>query len=106
MTQETFSKKGKNILRTLAKKKYKSTVPDEDLRDFLILQEKGFVTSITTSDQGVLHYVAPQITNKGLAYLAEYPKLNGPHKQFDWKWIITTIIALASVIIAYLSLNK
>lgn len=106
MTQEKFSEKAKSILRSLAEKKYSSSVPDEDERDFLILQEKGLVSAVVASDKEKTSYLAPQITPKGLAYLAEYPNLKGPRKRIDWKWIITTIIALAGVVIAYFALNK
>ena len=105
MNQEKFTDRGKIILRSLANHRYGSAVPREDVEDFLILQEKGFVSAVVAADKESTSYLAPKITAKGLAYLAEYPDLPAPRSGLDWKWIIATTIALAGVVIAYLALN-
>ncbi len=106
MNQEKFTDRGKSILRSLANHKYGSSVPQEEVEDFLILQEKGFVSAVVAADKESTSYLAPRITARGLAYLAEYPDLSAPRKGLDWKWIIATIIGLAGVVIAYLTLIK
>lgn len=106
MTQVKLTEKGKSILFALAEKKYKSAVPDEDIKDFLILQGMGFVSAVVASDKETTSYLAPQITARGLAYMAEYPILDNPRKHIDWKWIVGTLIALAAVVIAILELIK
>lgn len=103
MKQEKLTKGAKNILIVLSKNKYKSSVPEDDVRDFLILQEKGFVSSVVASDKESTSYLAPKITPKGIAYLAEYPDLADPHKRVDWKWLITTVIAIGMLVFAALT---
>lgn len=94
MKQEKLTEGGKSILRALSDNKYKSYVPEDDVRDFLILQEKGFVSSVVASDKESTSYLAPKITPKGLAYLAEYPTLKNPRRRLDWKWLIGIIVSI------------
>ena len=83
MIQEKLTEGGKRILIALSEKSYFSAVPEDDVRDFLILKEKGFVSSVVASDKDSTSYLAPKITSKGLAYLAEYPGLTNPSKLVD-----------------------
>ena len=106
MRQEKLTDRGKIILKALSDKKYKSSVPDDDVRDFLILQEKGFVTAVVASDKDSTTYLAPSITSKGLAYIAEYPSLKNPKKHFDWKFWLTTIVAIGMLVFAALTYLK
>lgn len=103
MKQEKLTEGCKSILIALSGNKYKSSVPEDDVRDFLILQEKGFVSSVVAFDKESTLYLAPKITPKGLAYLAEYPDLANPRKRVDWKWVITTVIAFGMLVFAALS---
>lgn len=103
MEQVKLTEGCKNILIALSDNKYKSSVPDDDVRDFLILQEKGFVSSVVVSDKESTSYLAPKITPRGLAYLAEYPDLADPRKRVDWKWLIPTVIAFGMLVFAALS---
>lgn len=102
MKQEKITDRGKNILKALAEKKYKCTVPEDDVIDFLILQEKGFVSAVAASDKDGTSYYSPSITPKGLAYLAEYPNLSDPSKRVDWKWVIATAIAIGTLVLTAL----
>ena len=103
MKQEKLTDSGKAILKALAGHKYKGTVPEADVRDFLILQEKGFVSAVAASDKEGTSYYSPSITPKGLAYLAEYPDLADPRERIDWKWVIPTVIAFGMLIFAALT---
>ena len=103
MKQEKLTESCKSILIALSGNKYKSSVPEDDVRDFLILQEKGFVSSVVASDKESTTYLAPKITPRGLAYLAEYPDLAGPRRRVDWKWLIPTVIAFGMLVFAALS---
>ena len=62
------------------------------------LQRKGFVRGFWSEEKGLVTVV---VTDEGMLYMAENPTLRNP---VDWKWIITTAIALASVIIAAIAL--
>lgn len=88
----------RNILRQLAEYKYPSPVPAKDIKDFLELEDLGFVSHIKL-DQGSLNQLyGPQITDKGRRYLAENPKLKNPRWEVDWKWLAGTIVAILSII--------
>jgi hypothetical protein len=103
MKQEKLTEGCKSILIALSGNNYKSSVPEDDVRDFLILQEKGFASSVVAKDKDGTTYLAPKITPRGLAYLAEYPDLSNPRKRVDWKWVVTTVIALGMLVFAALT---
>lgn len=88
----------RNILKQLAEYKYPAPVPDKDIKDFLELEDLGFVSHLKL-DQGSLNQLyGPQITDAGRRYLAENPKLKNPRWKFDWKWLIGTIVAVLGVL--------
>ena len=88
----------RNILQQLAEYKYPNPVPDKDIKDFLELEDLGFVNHLKLSQGSLKQLYGPQITDTGRRYLAENPKLKNPRRRFDWKWWIGTIIALLGVI--------
>lgn len=58
------------------------------------LERKGLVKGAYVEGGGV---ATARLTAKGRVFLAENPKLKNP---LDWKWIITTAIAVAGLITA------
>lgn len=56
------------------------------------LQDKGFVCVCWATGHEV---VAVDLTDAGLLYIEQNPHLYNP---VDWKWIITTAIAFATLI--------
>lgn len=100
MKRVRLSKNSKRILLSLKENHYHPSVPDNDVNDFLILREMEFVSCVVASDKDSTSYLAPRLEPKGLAYIVENPKLKNPSIFYDWKFWITTIIALLGVIIA------
>ena len=62
------------------------------------LESKGMVVVAWTS--GMMP-VATELTDYGKAYFDCNPHLHNP---IDWKWIITTIIAIGTLIVAVIAL--
>ena len=94
MNRVRLNKNKRTILISLVKYNYPAPVPDKDLRDFLELEDLGFVTHLKL-DQGSLNKLyGPQITETGRRYLVENPKLKNPRIKIDWKWLIGIIVTL------------
>jgi len=88
----------RNILNLLAEFKYPAPVPDDDIKDFLELEDIGFVSHLKL-DQGSLNKLyGPQITDAGRRYLTENPKLMNPKCKVDWKWLVGTIVTGLGII--------
>ena len=100
MTRVRISKNCKRILLSLKDNHYHSSVPENDVNDFLILREMGFVSCVVASDKDSTSYLAPKLEPIGRAYIAENPKLRNPGIFCDWKFWITTLIAIIGLIIA------
>ena len=105
MTRYRLSKNCKKILLSLKDNHYHSFVPDNDVNDFLILREMGFVSCIVASDKDSTSYLAPKLEPKGLAYIADNPKLKNPNIFCDWKFWITSLIAIIGLIVSFVKSN-
>ncbi len=100
MTRIRLSNNSKRILLALKDNHYHSFVHDKDVNDFLILCEIGFVSCVVASDKESTSYLVPKLEPKGLAYIADNPKLKNPSIFCDWKFWITTLVAIIGLIIA------
>lgn len=59
-----------------------------------LLEGKGLVRA-TYSEKDTV--VAAKLTHNGVVYIAKNPKLRNP---IDWKWIITTILTAATLVVS------
>ncbi len=87
----------KRILLTLSKD-MEPDLKDEDEKDLILLVEEGLIECEGTKD-GMLY---PEITNKGIAYVHINPKLTNPSIWQDYKWIITSLIAIIGILVTIL----
>lgn len=91
----------KVILRLLNDKQY-TPVP-EDNKALLLLHEEGLISGNRYSSGEI--YTC-RITPKGEAYIYSNPKLKNPSIWDDKKYLITTAISIAALIISIIAIFK
>lgn len=96
---ENLSKSQKKLLRDIRKGKYPESGPgikqNSDLEAVaLTLQDLGLIKVYIRNCE-----VFPYLTNKGKVLLLDHPHLR---RKIDLKWVITTAISIAAILIAYL----
>lgn len=68
------------------------------------LEEKGFITSLTHGTDGLEEVCFPEITLSGQEYLFYYSKpwVIRQFMESDWKYMITLIISIIAILVAFL----
>ncbi len=106
MDKVRISKEGKRILLALRNNNYPDQVPDEDYEIFNLLEVEGFVKSAHAKGDGRTAFLAPHLSDEGMAYITAYPDLRNPSIWDDKKYLITTCISVLALIIATVALFK
>ena len=88
----------KRILWTLYNKE-ELNITDADENDLIVLDQEGLVNPEWTTDGPF-----PDITDKGTAYVYMNPKLKNPSIWDDYKYWVTTSIAIAALILSLISI--
>lgn len=97
MERIKLTKQERHVLKALERygDECKVDYPEYEFsRTIRSLQRKRLVKGAYIEGGGV---EAVRITNEGKSYLRNNPQLKNP---IDWKWIITTSVALASAVFA------
>lgn len=87
----------KRILLSLSKDE-EPELKNEDEKDLILLVEEGLIECEGTKDE----MLYPEITNRGIAYVHINPKLTNPSIWQDYKWIITSLIAIIGILVTIL----
>lgn len=94
----------RRILKALYENNYDTNqVPEIDWPAFKILKQRGFVKYVSIENGGI---IAPTITERGEAYLAENPELKNPSIFDDKKYWINLAISIFALIISLIALFK
>lgn len=103
MNKITLNKNCKRILLDLNNNKYPVVALEKDKNDIDILVYEGLVEtmSLINNKQGF-----PVLTTKGSAYISRNPKLKNPSIFDDTKYLITTLLSIAAIIISIIALYK
>lgn len=103
MNKITLNKNCKRILLDLNNNKYPVVALEKDKNDIDILVYEGLVEtmSLINNKQGF-----PVLTTKGSAYIFRNPKLKNPSIFDDTKYLITTLLSIAAIIISIIALYK
>ena len=75
------------ILSSLANHTYPSSVPEEDVNDFLRLEKYGLVTHMKLDQSSVKTLYGAALTPEGKCYLGVSTEKELPRKRIDWKWL-------------------
>lgn len=86
------------ILSALANHTYPSTVPEEDVNDFLRLEKYGLVTHVKLDQSSVQKLYGATLTPEGKDYMGVSYEIKMPRKPIDWKWLIGIVIAVLGVL--------
>lgn len=101
MEKVYLTENAKQILGSL--KKGNIVEPKEsDSNDIILLMQEEFITAQKT----VGGFANLQLTDKATAYIHINPKLKNPSIWDDKKYIITTAIAIAAIVISIIALFK
>ena len=84
---------------------YPSEVPEADQDNVNLLMVAGLVKAQWCKGERHPIQVCPRLTSEGRAYMTENPKLKGPRK-LDWKYLITILVTLIGIAVAYLEYKK
>ena len=93
MERIRLTKREKAVMRILSKQGYEA-LSEFDASAVRSLSELGFVKAAFTEGGGVED---AKLSTMGKEYLREFPRLRNP---VDWKWVVTTAIALATMFAA------
>ena len=97
MERMYLTDRAKVILLALSKEE-EFEINESDEKDLILLKEEDLIELEGTKD-GMLY---PEITDKGIAYVHINPKLTNPSIWQDYKWIITSLIAIIGVLVTIL----
>ncbi len=97
MEKVYLTDRAKTILLTLSQNK-EPEISESDEKDLILLKEEDFI-ELEGSKDGMLY---PEITDKGIAYVHINPKLTNPSIWQDYKWIITSLIAIIGILVTIL----
>lgn len=86
------------ILSALANHSYPSSVPEEDVHDFLRLEKYGLVTHVKIDQSSVKTLYGAALTPKGKNYLGVSSEKELPWKRIDWKWLVGIIVAVLGIL--------
>ena len=103
MERITLSKNCKLILFQLQGRKAKILYKNGEYDDVKYLVTKGLITA---KELGKKAYCDLQLTDIGLSYLYENPKLKNPSIWDDKKYLINTAISILALIVAIIALFK
>lgn len=103
MERITLSKNCKLILFQLRDRKAKVLYKNGEYDDVKYLVTKGFITAKELIGKS---YCDLHLTDIGLSYLYENPKLKNPSIWDDKKYLINTAISIFALIVAIIALFK
>ena len=83
-----------------------NNVVDDRVIESLMDSLHTYAESAHATGAGHIEMLAPQLTNKGRAYIATNPSLNNPTIWDDKKYIINTIISVLALVVAIIALIK
>lgn len=86
------------ILSALANHTYPSSVPEEDVNDFLRLEKYGLVTHVKLDQSSLKTLYGAALTPEGMDYLGVSHEIEDPKKHIDWKWLIGIIVAVLGIL--------
>lgn len=102
MEKIKLTPRSKEIFRLMFEGNYMDTYTPDDDGALTLLENEGLII-LNTNNDGVTNAFP---SNRGFAYYHVYPELKDPTIFDDKKYLITTIIAVAALIISIISLFK
>ena len=95
MEKINLNQRAKRILPLMVNHKYNIIM--EDTATLLDLESYGLINTTKLTDGTIWTY---SLTDKGKAYIELNPKLSNPSIWGDKKWLITTIVAIAAIVVS------